>query len=133
MTDDKQRQNRRLAERKEAAFSLYYTIEFPFDLRIKLGVPGEVGGLMRDLSELGTAIVTKYDIPTGTKLLIMFNLLNSHLSGENRLRHLRLRAEVTSNLFSGAGGYRLGLRFDKVSNEDKNAIREYIKSKGGNF
>jgi len=120
-------QNRRGSQRKDAAFTLNFSIEKPFELRISLGMPGEAGALMQDLSDLGAAIITKYDIPLGTQLRVKFNLMNLHLHGEKRLRRMELIAGTVSNLVLPDKSHRIGIRFDKISEEDKAAIREYVK------
>ncbi|MDD5466072.1 MAG: PilZ domain-containing protein [Candidatus Omnitrophica bacterium] len=120
-------QNHRKSARSQAAFTLNYSIEKPFELRISLGLPDETGALMQDLSDLGAAIITSYDIPPGTLLRIKFNLMNLRLFGEKRLRRMELIAEVMSNSVMPDESHRIGIRFDKISEEDKAAIRDFVE------
>jgi len=127
MEEKNKAQNQRKSERKDAFFSLSYSIEKPYELRISLSLPDETGALMQNLSEIGMAIITRYNIPAGTLLRIRFNLLNLHLRGDNRLRKLEIISEVVSNTDLADGGYRIGVRFNNISEEDKVAIREFVK------
>lgn len=121
--------NQRESQRSEASFSLTYSIEKPFALRISLGLVDEVGALMRDLSQLGAAIITKYDIPLGADLRIKFNLMNLRLSGDRRSRPMEIIANVVSNLTLPDKSHRLGVRFVKISEADKTAIDDFVKSR----
>lgn len=128
MEDKPVSRNRRSSQRKDAAFTLTYSIEKPYDLAVSLGLVDEAGALMRDLSDLGAAIITKYDISLGAQLRVKFNLMNLCLIGEKRLRRIELVAEVVSNLVLPDESHRIGIRFDKISEEDKAAISQYVKN-----
>lgn len=128
MGNGKNGQNHRKSARSDAAFTLNYSIEKPFELRVTLGLPDETGALMRDLSDLGAAIITRYDIPPGTFLRVKFNLMNLRLFGEKRLRRIELIAEVVSNSVMPDESHRIGIRFDKISEEDKAAIRDFVQN-----
>lgn len=128
MAEEIKGQNRRKSERINAGFSLSYSIEKPYELRISLGLAEEAGAIMLDLSDLGIAFITKHDIPLNTQLHIKFKLMNLHLVGEKRLRNIDIYAETVSNLVLADGSYRIGIRFDKISEEDKDALREFVKS-----
>lgn len=122
-------QNRRQSARMDAAFSLSYSIEKPYDLRIKLGLADEASALMQDLSDLGMAIITQYDIPVGTQLRLKFNLMNLRLTGEKRLRRMEFIADAVSNVVLPDNSHRIGIRFDNISEEDKAAIRDFVKGR----
>jgi len=126
MEEKNRDQNQRKSERKDAFFSLSYSIEKPYELRISLSLPDETNALMQNLSDIGTAITTRYNIPIGTLLRIKFNLLNLHLRGEERLKRMEIISEVVSNVDLPDGGYRLGVKFDNISEEDKAAIRDFV-------
>lgn len=127
MKNEPRGQNRRNSQRSDAAFTLNYSIEKPFELRISLGLPDETGALMQDLSDSGAAIITKYDLPLETQLRVKFNLMNLRLVGEKRLRRMELIADVVSNSVLPDGSYRIGIRFSKISDEDKVAIQDFVK------
>jgi len=127
MEDKANGQNRRKSERKDVAFTLSYCVDRPYTLRISLGVADDINALMLNLSDLGMAIVTTLDLLVGTRLDIRFNLMNLNLFGEKRTRQMRVTAEVVSKVALSKGNYRIGLRFDKITEEDKMAISDFIK------
>jgi len=128
MEDKDKPQNQRKSERRDAFFSLSYSIEKPYELRISLSLPDETNALMQNLSDIGTAIITRYEIPVGTLLRIKFNLFNLHLTGDKRLKRMEIISEVVSNANLPDGGYRLGVKFDNISEEDKAAIRDFVNT-----
>jgi c-di-GMP-binding flagellar brake protein YcgR len=117
---------RRKAERVDAAFTLTYSIEKPVTLRIQLGWEDNIDALMLDLSELGMAIVTKHDIPSTTELYMKFIIINFYSEGDKRIYHMEIVGEVVSNLRRPDGSHRLGIRFTKISDADKQAIRDFV-------
>jgi len=129
MTEEAKDRNRRKSERVEVSFSLIYSIEKPYELRISLGLAQEVSAIMLDLSDLGMAIITKYDIPASAQLHIRFKLMNLQLVGEKRIRNMDIYAETVSNISLVDGSHRIGIRFDKISEEDKNAIRDLVNGR----
>lgn len=119
--------NRRRSERKDVAYTFTYSVEEPYDLRISLGVADNVEVLMLNLSDLGMAIVTKDDLPVGAKLILKFNLMNLNLTGDERFRRIEIAGEVTSNIILPDTSHRIGVCFNKISEEDKVAIGEFVR------
>ncbi len=126
MEDNPEKQNRRKSERMDAAFTLTYNLEKSHTLRISLGLIDNIETVMINLSDLGMAIMTNYDIPAGAQLYIKFDLINMHLSGDERWRFMEITGEVTSNLLLSGENRRIGIRFNKISEEDKAAIRNFV-------
>jgi c-di-GMP-binding flagellar brake protein YcgR len=126
MEDNPAEQNRRKSERMDAAFTLTYNLEKSHTLRISLGLIDNIETVMINLSDLGMAIMTNYDIPVGAQLYIKFDLINMHLSGDERWRFMEITGEVTSNLLLSGENRRIGIRFDRISEEDKAAIRNFV-------
>ncbi len=119
--------NRRKSERTFIPYTFTYSVEEPYDLRISLGVADDVEVLMLNLSDLGLAIVTNDNLPIGAKLLLKFNLMNLNLTGEERFRRIEISGEVTSNVIFSNASHRIGISFNKISEEDKAAIGEFVK------
>jgi hypothetical protein len=128
MLDREGGQEKRKSDRKDVAYTFTYSIEEPYALRVNLGVADDISALMLDLSDLGVAILTEHDLPAGTKLLLKFNLMNLNLTGEDRRRNIKVSGEVTSCIALSKTSFRAGIRFDRISDEDKNAIRVFVKS-----
>ena len=119
--------NRRRSERKNVAYTFTYSIEEPYDLRVKIGIADDRDVLMLNLSDLCMAIITKDDLPVGAKLLLEFNLMNLNLKGEERFKHIKVSGEVMSNIILPNADHRIGICFTKISEEDKIAIGEFVK------
>jgi c-di-GMP-binding flagellar brake protein YcgR len=124
--DNPKEQNRRKSERMDAAFTLTYNLEKSPTLRISLGLIDSIETVMINLSDSGMAIMTNYDIPAGAQLYIKFDLINLHLTCDERWRSMKISGEVVSNLLLSGENRRIGIRFNKISEEDKAAIRNFI-------
>jgi len=127
MENDPEGKNRRRSERIDAAFTLTYNLEKSHSLRISLGLIDDIETVMINLSDLGMAIMTNYDLPKGAQLYIKFDLINMHLSGDERWRSMKINGEVVSNQFISTENWRIGIRFDNLTEEDKEAIRNFVK------
>ncbi len=127
MTVSPQDKNRRKVLRQGAAFTLHYGIEKPYSLRAKLGLKDDLEALMLDLSETGMALVTNLELPRGAQLQIKFNFINLFLYDQERTRRMELGAKVISHTELDNGDYRIGVLFNKISPQDKAAIRDFIK------
>ncbi len=126
MKDNPKEQNRRKSERMDAAFTLTYNLEKSPTLRISLGLIDSIETVMINLSDSGMAIMTSYDIPAGAQLYIKFDLINLHLTCDERWRSMKITGEVVSNLLLSGENRRIGIRFDRISKEDKAAIRNFV-------
>lgn len=118
----------RKSERLNAAFTLTYNVDVPVALLIQSDLIGAMDALMLDLSAAGMAIITKHNLPKGAKIFIKFNIINLQLSGDDRRKHLEVAGEIVSNALRKDGGHRIGIRFDKISNADKQAIEAFVRS-----
>lgn len=117
---------RRRSERIDVAFTLTYSVEKSYTLRISLGLVDNVEAVMVNLSESGMAIITNYDIPKGAQLYIKFNLINMRLSGDDRWRFMKMAGEAVSNINMPERNHRIGIRFIRISDEDKAAINSFV-------
>ena len=124
-------QNRRRSQRIDAAFTLVYSVEKPYSLRINLGLNDQIDAVMVNLSDLGMAIITKYDIPLDTELSIKFNIIDLRLAPDQRWRKMKITAKVTSNITLPEENHhlshRIGMCFIDISSEDKIAISDFVK------
>ena len=126
MTDGLEGSERRKSERIDVAFTLTYSVEKSYILHVSLGLVDNVEAVMVNLSDLGMAIITNYDIPRGAQLYIKFNLINMRLSGDERWRFMKITGEAVSNVSLPDENHRIGIRFNKISEEDKSAIRNFV-------
>ena len=127
MEDKASDQNRRKSERLDTVFTLVYQVEKPLALRIQLGFSDDIDALMLNLSDLGMAIITKHNLPIGTQLHIKFIIIDLCIQGDQRCRHIEIDGEAVANIFLPGSGYRIGIRFDRISSADKLAISNFVK------
>ncbi len=127
MEESQSDQNRRKSERLDTAFTLIYQLEKPLALGIQMGFTSDIDALMLNLSDLGMAIVTKYDLPLGIQLNIKFNIIDLRLQGEARRRQMEITGETVSNTILLNSSHRIGIRFNKISDLDKLAISNFVK------
>jgi len=127
MEDSHRGQNHRKSERLDTSFTLIYQVEKPLALRIQLGFTNDIDALMLNLSDLGMAIITKHDLPAGIQLRIKFNIIDLHLQGDERWRHIEITGETVSNVSLPDSSHRIGIRFDKISGADRLAISNFVK------
>ncbi len=120
-------QDKRKFKRVEASFSVVYTVEAPYELRMRIG--RDVEGIANDLSQGGLSLMTNHQIPAGALLQIKFRLLNnSAISEADRSRKFQLQGEARHNSFSKENGYRVGIRFLNVSEADRDFVANYVRS-----
>jgi len=117
---------RRRSERIDVAFTLTYSVEKSYTLRISLGLFDNVEAVMVNLSDSGMAIITNYDIPKGAQLYIKFNLINMRLSGDDRWRFMKIAGEAVSNINMPGRNHKIGIHFTRISEEDKAAINSFV-------
>jgi len=131
MEDEAEGQNRRKSERMDVAFTLVYNVDKPYSLRIGLGLTNEADALMLNLSDTGVAIITKHGIPLNTELSIGFNIIDLRLTGDARCKNMQITGVVVSSVImsneNNRISYRLGIRFTRISNEDKIRISDFVK------
>lgn len=127
MEDNNCNQNRRKFERLDTTFTLSYQVEKPLALRIQLGFNDDIDALMHNLSDTGMAIITKHDLPLGTQLSLKLNIIDLRLQGDERCRHMEIAGETVSNVSLPDAGYKVGVRFNRISGVDKFVISDYVK------
>lgn len=117
---------KRKSKRLKAEFIVTYKIDKPVEVHMWIS-DREVDALMLDLSESGMAILTNYDIPASTTLVIKFTLINLYADKDERVTSIKILGEVRYNVLSKESEYRLGISFTQIANEDKHAIAKFIK------
>ena len=84
--------------------------------------------LMIDLSEIGMAIETKYNLPAKSVLFMKFTLINHFVDDDNRFRTMDMVGEVRNSIPFEKKEYRIGILFTQIAEDDKKAIGEFVKS-----
>ena len=127
---------RRKTKRVGVEFIITYKVEklsqsnrpIPVQMKVR---SEEINALMLDLSESGMAILSNYDIPTSTTLLIKFTLINLLATAEERISSIEVSGVVCSNIVLKDSGHRLGISFTQISEEAKTAIINFINMSTG--
>ncbi len=112
--------------RTKVKFIVYYEVDKPIKVSMWVG-DEEINALMLDLSEAGMAIVTNYDIPAETVLLIKFTLINLYADQEKKVKLINMTGEVCNSTLVENDEHRLGISFTEISEEDKSAIADFVK------
>lgn len=117
---------RRQHKRLNVDFTVIYQVDKPLTVKISIGWNKVIEALMLDLSEGGMAILTEYNIPKSTVLLMKFTLINLAFIGEKRIKSMNITGEVCYNV-SEKKEHRLGIRFTEIKQDDKLAIADFVK------
>ncbi len=128
MSNGSSANEKRRSKRLRANFTIFYQVDKPPTVVMNVGYGIEIESLMLDLSEGGMAILTNYDLPVNTVLLIKFILINRALQGDNRVIKLSMTGIVCYNQLCENEEHRLGIRFSEISEKDKQAIADFIRS-----
>ena len=118
---------RRKFKRLRVNFTVIYQVDKHLVARMMLGWRKEVEALMIDLSEGGMAILTNYNIPVSTILIIKFTLINLTVSSDKRIRVMRMMGQVRYNMPSEKKEHRLGICFIEIDEEDRKTIADFVK------
>lgn len=121
---------KRKADRLRANFTLTCKVNTPLNMHVSFGIGKELDALMFDLSALGMAILTSVDIPVSTEIEIKFTLINLSADEENRVKTMNIFGIVCSNTKVSKEEYRLGIKFNRLSEEDKKLISQFVEENG---
>jgi c-di-GMP-binding flagellar brake protein YcgR len=124
-SDSEKRQHKRL----KVNFTVIYRVDKPLEVRMMVG-DKEVNALMVDLSEGGMCLLTDYNIPTGTVLLIKFTLINLNAYGDGRVKSMQITGEVRYNVINPDHTHRLGIYFMEIDKKDQSAIADFLNASG---
>ena len=119
---------RRQQQRVQARFIVTYRPHKPLEVSFFIA-QRQVQALMLDLSPVGMALLTSYNLPAATLLQINFTLINTKASQESsKVKMIDLAGEVRYARPAGAKEYRLGIRFVQVNKEDSDSLLEFVEA-----
>ena len=118
--------NKRKFKRLRVNLSVVYRIDKPATLRITIG-NREIRATILDLSEGGLAVLTNYNIPVSTNLLIKFTLFKVEDEDVSFYGPMEIVGEVCYNMPLGGNEYRLGINFKRIKEGDKAEIINFVK------
>jgi len=119
--------DRRRFQRLDVDITVCYRVDLPLSVRVMVGNQ-DVDGTMLNLSSGGIALVTRYNIPGGTLLLIKFTLASLNKQGEVSLYGpIEVRGEVRSSTPWESINYRLGISFTEIEQKNKVEIARFVQ------
>lgn len=119
--------DRRRFQRLELNITVYYRVKEPLNIKVMVG-DKEIEATMLDLSVGGIGILTKFDIPARTILLIKFTLAKMNKQGQiSFYGPMDIDGEVRYNILEDKNQHRLGIRFIKIDKLDQVEIAKFVK------
>jgi len=113
-------------KRLRVNLSVIYRIDRPSSVRLMIG-NREIRATMLDLSEGGLSLLTNYNIPVSSLLFIKFTLFKVENDDVSFYGPMSIEADVRYNIPLGGEEYRVGVRFNRIKNQDKSEIGNFIK------
>ncbi|MFH1856456.1 MAG: PilZ domain-containing protein [Candidatus Omnitrophota bacterium] len=121
------KEERRDCKRAKVGALFVYRIEKPLFLRKIVGCDEEINAVMIDLSENGMGFITEYAIPEGAILFFRFILLYSIMNEKEQVKAIEAVGRVQYELFVEESEYRVGIRFNYITDEDRESIAGFVK------
>ncbi len=118
------RENRKF-KRMRLNLAVVYRIDRPATARLTLGNK-EIHATMVDLSEGGISFLTATNIPVNTILLLKFTLFKLERDDVSFYGPMEILGEVKYNMPLGSNEYRIGIFFQRVEEQDKKEIINFI-------
>lgn len=121
-------EEKRKHKRVPVFFAMLYAVKLPIAVRIY------VGGLERpavaqDIGVGGLALLTNFEIPINSLLVVKFTLANEAvLNIQERTHSFELDSQVCYCLPAESGSYRLGVSFVNIVSSESLFISNYIKA-----
>lgn len=128
MKDQSKGLEKRKFKRIKVNFTAIFRIDKPIYVRMMVG-NREVDGALLDLSEGGLCILTPFDIPPATVLLIKFVLIDAQGQKEKQIAKMDVVGDVRYNILFAKKEHRLGVSFTQISDKDRKTIAEFVESK----
>ncbi len=120
---------RRKFKRVNVNFTLIYRVGASLSAQIAIEGNTDIDALMLDLSQVGLAFLTNYSIPQETNIMLKFTLINFSSNIEGSTVKLDVVGKVVSNIKIKEREYRIGINFIQITQEDKDAIAEFVRNK----
>ncbi|MDD5730660.1 MAG: PilZ domain-containing protein [Candidatus Omnitrophica bacterium] len=117
---------RRRTKRVRVSLSVIYRVNEPLTVRL-LTADREIKATILDLSEQGMAIVSDYDIPKLSVVMMRFTLFKVDKEDVSFYGPVEIAGEVRYNQKDG-DEYRLGIHFTKIDPEDKREIANFANT-----
>jgi c-di-GMP-binding flagellar brake protein YcgR len=119
--------DRRKFRRVRINLTIIYRVDEPLSARLVVGGK-EIEAAMVDLSEGGMSILTNYNLPASTNILIRFTLFKVDKRDVSFYGPVEIKGEVRYCSALSKNEYRLGICFTKIEEKDKLEIRNFVET-----
>jgi c-di-GMP-binding flagellar brake protein YcgR len=121
--------DRRKFKRVPVSFLVFYKVNYPLEIRIRLG-DKEINALAADICEDGMAAITNYEISFLANVTVRFIMSNdkSYIS-QDQYKSITARGELRYNV-EGKRGYRMGIKFIELDADDRRFISNFVLVNG---
>lgn len=116
--------DRRKSERALLKTDLFYSVEHPPEVKMKLGSSSETVCLV-DLGEGGIGFISEVMLPQNTELDIAFDL-PTKAEGDVKIHAKGIVRYCSSQ--GDSATYRVGLEFTEIDQKTKQFLAEYVKN-----
>ena len=117
---------RRRYPRERDRFTIAYCLAEPLPVNVNTNYD-EYPAVAVDVSEGGMGLNIDRPLPIGTVVRVHFELVNDAAAHANRRRPFRMDARVCHCTMRGKELYFIGVRFTRISPEDRDFLAAYIK------
>ena len=119
---------KRQFQRAKIIFAVMYKVNSPLTVRMMIGDKKEAA-LALDISAGGMGLLINSNIPISTKVTVKFAMVNlaAHRI-KDQYRSMELEGEVRYSFYlEEKYAYRVGIRFNHISNDERNFIADFVK------
>jgi c-di-GMP-binding flagellar brake protein YcgR len=121
--------DRRKFKRVPVSFLVFYKVNYPLEIRIKLG-DKEINALATDISEDGMAIITNHEIPLGANITVKFTMTNEKsYTSQGQYKSITARGELRYSV-EEKKSYRLGIKFIGLDADSRSFISNFVLANG---
>ncbi|HNW40022.1 MAG TPA: PilZ domain-containing protein [Candidatus Omnitrophota bacterium] len=121
-------QEKRQHKRVPVAFAMLYMVKLPIAVRLYMG-GRERSAVAQDIGEGGLALLTNFEIPVDSLLLVKFTITNEAIMNkQERTQSFELDAQVCYCRPGEDGSYRLGVSFINIVPTERLFIANYIRT-----
>ena len=114
-------------KRVKAKFMLSYKLDRVLQAKLMAG-GDKIYAVMGDISSGGLMIITQYDIPIGSKLLLFCTVIDEMaLHDYEKSKTLEINGIVKSNRQIKHNEFNIGIEFFEVSEEDRKFLEKFAK------
>ncbi|MBU0548983.1 MAG: PilZ domain-containing protein [Candidatus Omnitrophica bacterium] len=119
--------DRRRLQRLKLNIAVHYRVNEPLHIKVMVG-DKEIEARMLDINIGGMGLLTDFNIPAYSLLLLKFSFFRTNKLGLVKpYGPIEATGVVRYNILLEHDQYRLGIRFDKINKEDEEELHKFVK------